>query len=352
MGKVREKKKRFSSEEISVFCEQIAMLLNSGIPLYDGIYMLYSEVEDKKVKLILEELSKLMKENMPLYQALDQVGAFPCYMVHMVKVGEYSGKLEDVMISLAKYYERENSVKNSIRSAVIYPVVLFIMMAIILLTLVWKILPIFENMFLELNADISLSTRRMMSLGIEAGKIMAFITCMMVIIIIFTLLWYKTKLGERILRSFAENSLLIRKLSEEIATGKFISCMSLMISSGMDLKEALQIAKEVTGHRNVKKKIDACEDIIKNNISLDEAMRETELVVGMESRMLSVAGKTGAMDTTMAKLSEQYNEKTTNRLSKLSSLIETILVVSLAVMVGGVLISVMLPLVSMISSIG
>lgn len=352
MKKEAKKNKRFSSEEISVFCEQIAMLLNGGIPLYEGIYMLYSEVEERKTKEVLEQLDTYMKENMPLYQALESVNAFPSYMIHMVKVGEYSGKLEDVMHSLASYYERETNVKVSIRNAITYPIVLFVMMAIIILTLVWKILPLFENMFLELNADISNTTKQMMSFGITAGTVIAIVTCVILVLVFLTLLWYKTRAGEAILRSLVTNSRITSKLSEDIATGKFISCMSLMISSGMDIKEALEITKDVTEHTKVRNKIIACEEMVQNNVSLEEAVRETGLVVGMESRMISVASKTGATDTAFAKLSEQYSLRMTNKLAKLSTMIETILVVVLSVLVGGVLISVMLPLVSMISSIG
>lgn len=348
----KKQNKHFSSEEISVFCEQIVMLLNGGIPLYDGIYMLYNEMEDKKTKAVLEQLSKYMKENMPLHQALEKVDVFPDYMVHMVKVGEYSGKLEEVMISLQKYYERETSVKNSIRNAVTYPVVLFFMMTVILLTLALKILPLFENMFLELNAEVAFTTKRMMYIGIHAGKVMAVITCVALAVIVFLLLWYKTKTGEKIIRNISKYSLFTRKLSEEISTGNFISCMSLMISSGMNPKESLAMAKEVSNHEKITKKIEACEDNIQSNGSLEKAMSESGLITGMESKMIVVAGKTGTTDVAMAKLSEQYMNKTTEKLSKLSTIIETLLVVSLSVMVGGVLISVMLPLVSMISSIG
>lgn len=352
MSQEAKKNKQFSSEEISVFCEQIAMLLNSGIPLYDGIYMLFHEMEDKKTKAVLEQLTNDMKENMPLHEALEKAESFPEYLIHMVKVGEYSGKLEEVMHSLATYYERETNVKISIRNAITYPIVLYFMMSIILLTLVWKILPLFEDMFLELNAEISATTRQMMKIGITAGSVIAIITCVIMVLIVVILIWKKTKLGDKVLSNLVRKASLTNKLAEEIATGKFISGMSLMISSGMNMDDALEIVKDVTEHNKVRDKIEACQEKVKENISIEDAIKETGLIVGMESRMISVAGKTGATDSAFSKLSEQYNIKTTNRLSKLSTMIETILVVSLTVLVGGVLISVMLPLVSMISSLG
>lgn len=352
MNQDTKKKKHFSSEETSAFCEQIAMLLNSGIPLYDGIYMLFVEMEDKKTKAVLEELTNYMKNNMSLHEALKKVGSFPEYMVRMVKVGEYSGKLEEVMHSLANYYEREANVKISIRNAITYPIILYFMMSIILLTLVWKILPLFEGMFYELNMEIATSTKRMMTIGITAGTVIATITCVIVVLILFTMLWRKTKTGDRVLKEFIKKSSVISKLAEDIAIEKFISAMSLMISSGMNMNDALEIIKDITSHSKVKEKIAICQEKVKDNIAIEDAIHEAGLLVGMESRMIHIASKTGATDTAFSKLSEQYNVKTTNKLIKLSSVIETVLVVCLTVMVGGVLISVMLPLVSMISSIG
>ncbi|WP_066715677.1 type II secretion system F family protein [Clostridium sp. Marseille-P299] len=352
MNREVKKNKEFSSEELSVFCEQIAMLLNSGIPLYDGIDMLYQEMEDKKTKEVLERLTIYMKDNMSLHEALLKVESFPEYMIHMVKVGEYSGKLEEVMHSLAAYYERETNVKVSIRNAITYPIILYCMMSIIILTLVWKILPLFENMFLELNAEISATTKQMMTVGITAGTVIAIITCIIMVFIVVTLLWKRTKHGDKALKNLVRKIRFTNKLSEEIAIGKFISGMSLMISSGINMDEALEIVKDITDHNKVKEKIVACQEKVKENIPIEEAIKETGLIAGMESRMISVAGKTGATDSAFSKLSEQYNVKTTNKLSRLSTMIETILVVCLTVMVGGVLISVMLPLVSMISSVG
>lgn len=352
MDQNTKKKKQFSSEETSAFCEQIAMLLNSGIPLYDGIYMLFVEMEDKKTKAVLEELTNHMKNNMSLHEALKKVGSFPEYMIRMVKVGEYSGKLEEVMRSLANYYERETNVKISIRNAITYPIILYFMMSIILLTLVWKILPLFEGMFYELNMEIATSTKRMMTIGITAGTVIATITCVIVVLILFTMLWRKTKTGDRVLKEFINKSSVTSKLAEDIAIEKFISGMSLMISSGMNMNDALEIIKDITNHSKVKEKIAICQEKVKDNVAIEDAIHEAGLLVGMESRMIHIASKTGATDTAFSKLSEQYNVKTTNKLIKLSSVIETVLVVCLTVMVGGVLISVMLPLVSMISSIG
>ncbi len=344
--------KKLSADEIAVFCDQLAMLLNGGIPIYEGTYILYSEMDDKATKEVLKKVDEALKENLPLHEACKKADAFPDYMIYMIRVGETTGKLEEVLHSLCAYYERESMVAASIKSAVAYPVVLFSMMAVILLVLVWKILPLFENMFRELSTDIASATEGMMSFGMQAGKVIAIVTCTVLIIVLLIILWYQTKSGERFMKKFLVHFRLTKKLTVKIAIGKFLSSMSLMISSGMNITDALELAQESTDNNDIKERIIKCRDLYEAHKPLDEALRETKLVFGMEGRMLSVATKSGSTDVIFSKLSDQYNQSTTASLNKISSMIETIMVVVLSLLVGAVLLSVMLPLVSMISSIG
>lgn len=351
MGKT-EKKKRFTSEETASFCDQIAMLLNSGIPLYEGAYILAQEIEDKRTKQVLSRLEELVGENMPLYMALEDTGAFPAYMVHMVKVGETTGKLEDVLRSLASYYERDANVKAGIRSAVTFPVVLFAMMAVIMLVMVFKIIPMFEEMFLELNAEVAASTQRMMNGGILAGKLLAAVTCVLFVLLLAMLLWYRTASGERVIKRMAARFGPVGRLLERMATGQFISAVGLMTVSGMDQGEALKMAEDGCSNPTVKGRIAECLELVQAGENFDEALNHSKLIVGRDNRMLGVAMRSGATDEILSKLGKQYDEKLGASLSSLSGKIETAMVVVLAVMVGTILISIMLPLVSMISSIG
>lgn len=344
--------KKFNSDEVAMFCDQIAMLLNGGISLYEGTYMLYSEMEDAKTKEILRQIDEQVQSNVPLHKALQSTGAFPEYMVHMVYVGEKTGRLEDVMKSLSAYYERESRVKAGIRSAVAYPMILFAVMACIMVVLAWKILPMFERMFDELNSAVAASTENVLSIGLTAGRVVAIVVCVLFAVAIAIVLWSRTKSGAKVLNRFVNSFGPTRKLMLLMATGKFISSMSLMMASGMDVREGLERERDCCGNEIVKHRIDKCLNLYNDGKHLDEAIRESGLIVGMESRLITVAAKTGETDVVFTKLSEQYNDKTSEALGKLTTVIETTLVVVLSLTVGAVLLAVMLPLVSMISSIG
>ncbi len=352
MYKSETNNRKFSSDETANFCDQVSMLLNSGVPIHEGIHMLYAEIEDKRTKAVLKIIDEEVNSGQSLYNALTKSGSFPEYMLHMVQVGETTGKLEEVMRALAAYYERDYKTKSAIKSAITYPLLLFTMMAAILVVLVWKILPLFEGMLEQLNADVTDSTQKIMNIGLTAGKVIAIVTCSILAIVLIILIWYRTASGEKTVRKLAAVFGFTGKTYELIATGKFISSMSLVLNSGVDIKEALRLEIESCTNKNVKSKLEKCLQLHEDGESYDSALKTAGILTGVESRLINVAFRTGNADTTFEKLSAQYNERISKSLSRTSGIVETVLVVTLSVMIGAVLVAVMLPLVSMISSIG
>lgn len=343
---------KLSSEEIAAFCQQIAIILNGGIPLYEGAHILYNEVEEKNTKAVMKQIDESLKGNKSFHEALKNTGVFPAYMVNMVRIGEMTGKLENVMYSLSAYYERESIMKSNVRNVITYPLMMFTMMAIVLLVLVFKILPLFERVFKELNVEAASSSSAMMSVGVLAGKIVAAAALLIFAIVILITLWYRTKKGKEVIHSIGNSLFITKKLAELMAVGKFISAMSLMTSTGIETKEALEMAEGIISHGKIKQKIQQCMHLVDKNVSFEDALKETKLVTGMQGRMISIGAKTGVLDTVLQELSSRYDEEIEIRLSGLCTKIETILVVALSLVVGAILIAIMLPLVSIISSIG
>ena len=132
------KKKKFSAEELSGFCSQVAIMLKSGIALEEGVFMLAEEVEEDGTKKVLNQVQEKLKQNETFETALRDAEVFPEYLVNMVRIGEASGKLEDVMNSMTHYYERESVIKDSIRNVIAYPAMMFGMIGIILAALIGK----------------------------------------------------------------------------------------------------------------------------------------------------------------------------------------------------------------------
>lgn len=346
------KKKKFVSEEVAGFCNQVAIILRSGIGLEEGMYMLAEEMEDAVTKQIMKSVEQQLKEGKSFQESLQSTEAFPAYMVNMVRVGEASGKLEDVMRSLSKFYEREHIIKTSIRNVVSYPLLMFLMIAIILTALVSWILPMFQNVFTNLNVDAASSSSKIMHFGMTVGTTVSVLAAVIILAALCILLWYQTDNGKKSLINFANGFILTRKIGKLMATGKFVSSLSVMLSSGIEPAEAMEMAQEVVEHKELQGKIQHCLEEMDQEKSFADILREEEILTGMQGRMVAIASKAGVMDEVLYEISDQYDEKIADHLGQFCSRIETSLVFGLSIIVGGVLIAVMFPLISIITSIG
>lgn len=347
-----KKQRKFTTEELGGFCKQVAMVLKSGISLDEGVYMLLEEVEDKRTKEVLEKMDEMLKDNETFHNAMKETDAFPRYLLSMVHIGEKSGKLEEVLEAMVVYYERESSMKESIRNVIAYPMIMFAMIAVILLVLVLKILPMFQNVFRNLNVDVASSSSRVMRVGMVTGEVVAIVALIILVVVAGLLLWYHTDGGEKVLKKWSGSFFATKKTARLMAIGKFVSSMSVMISSGMDPEESLDMAREVVEGTKVQKKVEKCYEGVKERKSLAESLRESKLVTGMQGRMLGVAEKSGLTEEVLNDISRQYDEQITGQLSSMCTKLETTLVLSLSLIVGAILISIMLPLVSIITAIG
>jgi type IV pilus assembly protein PilC len=309
-------------------------------------------MEDGRTRELLREIEKNLQARMNLSEALGKTGAFPEYMIHMVSVGGTAGSLETVMHSLSSYYESESKVKASIRSAVTYPAVLFLMIAVILSALIFRILPLFESMYQELNSEVAMTSNNLMSFGMRAGITAAAIVGLLILIMLVLFLAYRTKQGEKLIKGILYNFPAVKGITHRISIGKFISSMALMLPSGMDTRKALELAQDTMDHPGVLAKVKECKELVEKGISLENAIQQSDVIIGMDRNIIIVAAKSGNMDSAFVKLSERYNDEVSTLLNKTATYVETALVVLLALLIGFVLLSVMLPLMNIISSIG
>lgn len=327
-------------------------MLKSGIALEEGVYMLAEEVEEEGTKKVLNQVQKNLKHNESFESALRDTGVFPEYLVNMVRIGETSGKLEDVMNSMEQYYARDSVIKDSIRNVIAYPAMMFGMIAVVLAALVGKILPMFENVFINLNVDAASSSSRIMNFGMWAGRVVALFAFAVIVVGLIVYGFYHTEKGNLCLRRFACNCFITKRTANLLAVGRFVSSMAVMVSSGLDVKESMEMSQGIVEHPGVQKKISRCIEKMDKKESFANTLRDEAILTGMQGRIVAVADKAGMMDEVLGDISTQFDEKISNHMGQFCTKVETSLVLALSVVVGGVLISIMFPLVSIITSIG
>ena len=345
--------KKLSSSELSFFCMQIAMILKAGMLIKDGIDWMHGDIEEGNVKNALYFIKSRMSEKVPLHDAMKESGYFPSYIVNMSQIGSVTGKLENVMESLSLYYDRENFLKEKIKNSIFYPAMLFVMMSFVIILLVTKIFPVFEGMLKELGASPDDSSFLVsFSNGIRAGRIAMVLVIIIMAAIAIIFILNKTEKGKKILNNFLNNFSLTKNIMKKITAYRFSSAMSLLLNSGMNVDSSTNMLLDIVEEPVLKEKILKCSDSMKSGDSFLEAVNKLSLFSGMHMQMLNMGQKIGEMDLVMNKLTHIYENEAEQAINNTVSLIEPVLVGILSVLIGVILISVMLPLMNIMSSIG
>lgn len=346
--------KKLSSSELSYFCTQVAMILKSGMLIFDGIDWMYNDIEEGNVKNVLGILRGELSNKVPLYVAMENSKCFPPYIINMSQIGSVTGRLEDVMSSLSEFYNRESFIKSKIRNSIFYPAMLFIMMSFVIILLVTKIFPIFEDMFEELGGQMSNASSFMMSFssGIMTGRFVLILIIAFISVISLLYIISKTKKGKAVLQRFLSNFILTKSIIKKITAYRFTSGMSLLLSSGMNVESSIDMLLDITEDTELKSKIEQCSRSISSGEEFLESVSKLSLFSSMHLQMLNMGQRTGEMDIVMKKLTDLYENEAEQAISRAVSLIEPVTVGILCVVIGFILISVMLPLMSIMSSIG
>ena len=347
-----KKGKRFSSEDVSLFCSQVALILKSAIPLADGIGAIKESVADDAAVKMIDALEKAVMQGIPFYEALRVCGRFPDYMVNMIEIGEKAGKLDQVMESLAKYYDREDQLKKSIRSAVLYPFVLVVMMSVVIAVLVIKVLPVFNEVFRDLGSSMSQTARVVLDVSANVGIAALVILLVLIVLFVAGVIASRTPAGSRFFGNLFDRFGSKKGLAAKVASARFASVMAMMLSSGYSVDEALKLIPNIIPNQTIRDKVARCGKLLEGGASFTAAIEEVGIFPGVYGRMVGVGNKTGNLDTVMQRMADLYEQEVDSSISRMVAVVEPVLVGILSVIIGAILLAVMLPLMGVMSSIG
>lgn len=344
--------KTLKPEEISLFCTQIEYVLKVGIPISEGISIILEDIDKGILKDTFMSIDEKIKTGETLVYSMNEAGVFPDYVINMVGIGEASGKTEEVMNSLAGYYEREKTLRAKLQSSVLNPIFLFVMMGAVVLLLITKVMPMFINIFNQLGGSISAQASAAIDFGVIAAVVALVIILILVVVIIIFAIMSRTESGSVITGKFLSKFPLTKKLMAKMAARNFSSSMHLMLSSGLEIHESLLLASDIVGNKYLKQRIMVSYERVVNGEPFVSAIEQSNIFSGIFTSMINVGFKTGSIDDVMKKLSDVYEEEINASLNRIASIIEPLLVGILSVIIGAILIAVMLPLVGILSTIG
>lgn len=351
-NKKTTKGKTLTNQEVAAFCRQMAIIIESGITPVEGLEIMVHDTISDEGKALLEEISEYCRKGYRFYQAVEEVGVFPEYVERLILLGEESGNTDSVLNSLADYYDREDDISDSIRAAVTYPLIMIGMMIVIIIVLMSKVLPIFREVFDQLGTQMTPFAEKLMNIGSNLSRYALSITAVVTALVVALVVCYSIpSIKKRITRSMAKFP-LTKAFYDNVAIGRFASGMYLTFYSGMDTFKGLEMTSELVENEEMEKKIQKVTELLEDQSTFPEALAETQIFSNLYSRMIAVGFSSGNVDSVMIRIAKIYTERTEKQLRKMLSIIEPTLVIILSLIVGIILLSVLLPLMGIMSSIG
>jgi type IV pilus assembly protein PilC len=346
-----EKKKMLSAEELFAFSDEMGMLIAGGISSLEGITLMLEEAEREEEKELLKQMQDVILSTNSLAAAIEDTGVFPDYYVYMLRMGEQTGKTDEVLASLSRHYQREYEIYQAIRSAVSYPLLMVGMMLVIIIVLVTRIMPIFARVFEQLGTEMSGISGGILAIGnFISDYAVVFLVLLFVIVAVG---WYLagTDRGRVHLKNMAYHFKGFGRIANKIAVSRFASGMSMTVASGMDMVQAVELAGQLVEAPGFEDKLDKCKKELSESMDIGAAFSASGIFNGLYGRMAVLAAKTGNLEQVMEKIAVTYQEEADDEIHDMISVVEPTLVIVLSVVVGLILLSVMLPLLSIMTGL-
>ena len=342
-----------NAKELAVFTRQFSVMIDAGLPLVQCLEILASQQENKTFQKVLIGTRSAVEGGATLSSAMRQYeNVFDALYVNLVEAGETGGILDTILQRLSSYIEKNVKLKRAVRSALVYPVAVLSVAAGVITLLLWKVVPIFSTLFVGLGVDLPLPTRIVIALSNFVGSIFGLLIFIGLIGAIIGLkVWYGTEAGRMAIDKVLLKLPLIGILLRKIAVARFTRTLGTLISSGVPILEGLDITARTAGNAVIEKALLHVRKALEAGRSLAEPLKETMVFPGMVTQMIGVGEQTGAMDAMLQKIADFYEDEVDAAVKDLLSAMEPMMIVFLGVVVGGIVISMYLPLFSLIGKL-
>ena len=344
---------KLSYTELGSFFENMGMMVKSGISVPEAASLLNEESDpsEKAMSAALGCISGELSDGSPLGDALSASGAFPDYAVDMVRSAEQTGKLEKTLFHLSGYYRTENSLKNTLTSAVRYPLILLIMVIAVLALMLALVFPAFYGVYNNLTGGLAASSFAYINVPFTLCKVMLAIMVILVILMIAGISMWKSGSKEKV-RNILSASAMFRTLFDDLDLYRFTSCFEMFLSSGSHQDDALKKSVAVVEGSALREKLGRCADKMAAGMSFSQTAYEEKLYDQTNNRMLIPAERSGMLDEIMQKILGNLRESIDKSTSLIANTAEPLLTGALMIFIGIMLISLMVPLIGIMNSIG
>jgi type IV pilus assembly protein PilC len=346
------KSKGVSAKNLAVFTRQFSVMIDAGLPLVQCLEILGTQEEDKNFSGVILATRADVESGMSLADAMKRhPKTFDALFTNMIAAGEAGGILDTILKRLATYIEKAAKLKNQVQSAMIYPVAIIVIAAIVVGVILWKVIPTFANLFAGLGAQLPLPTRVVIALSNGLVQFGPFIIAGIAAAVYGVKTYYATPNGRRTLDAFMLKLPILGLLLRKIAVARFCRTLSTLLASGVSILEALDITARTSGNAIVEEGILTTRKSIERGETIAQPLKETAVFPPMVVQMIGVGEATGALDTMLGKIADFYEEEVDVAVAGLLTLMEPMMIALLGGIVGGIVIAMYMPIFDLISKL-
>ena len=345
-------KGRVNPRELSIFTRQFSVMIDAGLPLVQCLDILADQQANKAFTEVLRGVRKTVEGGATLANALREYPkVFDDLFTNMVEAGETGGILDGVLQRLSTHIEKAVKLRRAVKSALIYPSVVMFIAASVITLLLWKVVPIFATLFAGLEVALPLPTR--IVIGLSNGVASFGLPTVIILAVggYGLKLFYGTPQGRMLIDRFILKLPLIGNLMRKISVGMFTRTLGTLISSGVPMLEAMEITARTSGNAVVEKAVMQVRRAIEAGRTIVDPLRETGVFPNLVVQMIGVGEQTGSLDTMLQKIADFYEDEVDVAVGDLLTAMEPMMILFLGVVVGGVVISMYLPLFSLIGKL-
>jgi type IV pilus assembly protein PilC len=344
--------KKVSPKNLAVFTRQFSVMIDAGLPLVQCLEILGTQEEDKNFSAVILQTRSDVEGGASLADAMRRhPKTFDPLFTNMVAAGEAGGILDTILKRLAVYIEKAVKLASQVKSAMIYPVAVVVIAGAVVGLILWKVIPTFAALFAGLGAELPLPTRIVIGLS---NNLVRYFPIFIVVVVVGGFLfrrYYATESGRRVVDGALLKAPVLGNILRKIAVARFCRTLSTLISSGVPILDGLEITARTAGNAVVEDAVMTTRKSIERGETISAPLKETAVFPAMVTQMIGVGEATGALDTMLGKIADFYEDEVDTAVAGLLTLLEPIMIAFLGVIVGGIVISMYLPMFDLISKL-
>jgi type IV pilus assembly protein PilC len=346
------KAKSVPAKNLAVFTRQFSVMIDAGLPLVQCLEILGTQEEDKNFSATILATRADVEAGASLADAMKKhPKAFDGLFTNMIAAGEAGGILDTILKRLATYIEKNVKLKSQVKSAMVYPVAVIVIAAVVVGVILWKVIPTFANLFAGLGAQLPLPTRVVIAASNGMVRFMPFIIVGIVAGAFGFRSYYASESGRKVVDAVVLKLPVLGPLMRKIAVARFCRTLSTLLASGVSILEALDITARTSGNAIVEEAIFTTRKSIERGETIAQPLKETAVFPPMVVQMIGVGEATGALDTMLSKIADFYEEEVDVAVAGLLTLLEPLMIALLGGIVGGIVIAMYMPIFSLISKL-